>query len=124
MDQCSRALIRASFYQGSLYLQYMPYPSAPATFDELIQLIPPRGSTNVYRFQSADKPFELRIGRNSSNIVYLNFCTPDDTATFWPCVRTIESLTSQRAIWAHWQRFLEDPDSYLAWKYIGNSAAA
>jgi hypothetical protein len=100
------------------------YPPAPTTFDELVKLIPPRGAINRYRFISADKPFELGIARNQANIVYLSFCTPDDRATFWSCVRTVESLTSQRAVWSQWQRFLEDPDSYLTWKYIGNSAAA
>jgi len=34
-------------------------------------------------------------------------------------VRTVESLTSQRAVWSHWQKFLEDPDDYLTWKHIG-----
>jgi hypothetical protein len=101
----------------------MTYPSAPTTFEDLIQLIPPRGTTNTYRFLAADKPFELRIGRNSSNIVYLEFCVPDEQWKFWPHVRTVESLTSQRSIWSHWQKFLEEPDSYLTWKYIGKSTA-
>lgn len=35
------------------------------------------------------------------------------------CVRTVESLTSQRAVWTHYQKFLADPDSYLTWKYVG-----
>jgi hypothetical protein len=102
----------------------MIYPPAPTTFDELVKLIPPRGATNRYRFIAADKPFDLQIGRNELNIVFLSFRVPDDKTTFWPCIRTVESLTSQRAIWSHWQKFLEDPDSYLTWKYIGDSAAA
>ena len=53
------------------------------------------------------------------NVVFLSFFVPDNQWTFWPCVRTVESLTTQRTIWAHWQRFLTDPDHYLTWKYIG-----
>ena len=102
----------------------MSYPAAPTTFDELIKLIPQRGGAIRYRFTAADKPFELHIGRNEANIVHMSFSAPDENTTFWPCIRTVESLTSQRAIWSHWERFLEDPDSYLTWKYIGNSAAA
>jgi hypothetical protein len=55
------------------------------------------------------------------NIVCLEFCIPDPPWQFWSCVRRVESLTSQRAVWSHWQRFLDDPDSYLTWKYIGES---
>jgi hypothetical protein len=106
------------------YLCLMPYPTAPTTFDELVRLIPPRGANNRYRFTATHKPFELEIGRNETNIVQLSFSAPGDRTTFWPCIRTVESLTSQRAIWSHWQRFLEDPESYLTWKHIGNSAAA
>jgi hypothetical protein len=58
------------------------------------------------------------------NIVCLEFCVPDNQWTFWPCIRTVESLTSQRAVWAHWLKFLENPDSYLTWKYIGSSSVA
>jgi hypothetical protein len=97
------------------------YPPAPTTFDELVKLIPSRGSICKHRFVVADKPFELQIGRNEANIVHLSFSAPDDHTTFWPCIRTVESLTSQRAIWSHSQRFLEDPDSYLTWKYIGKA---
>jgi hypothetical protein len=100
------------------------YPPAPTSFDDLIQLIPPRGSISKHRFVTADKPFELRIGRNQINVVFLSFCVPDEIWTFWPCVRTVESLTSQRAVWSHWQKFLEDPDDYLTWKYIGSSSVA
>jgi hypothetical protein len=107
-----------------LNLRPVPYPPAPTTFDELLKLIPPRGATNRYRFTVANAPFELHIGRNEVNIVHLSFSTPDGHTTFWPCIRTVESLTSRRAVWSHWQRFLEDPGSYLTWKYIGNSAAA
>jgi len=53
------------------------------------------------------------------NVVFLEFCAPDDRTTFLPCIRTVESLTAQRVIWHHWQQFLSDPDSYLSWKYIG-----
>jgi hypothetical protein len=97
------------------------YPPAPITFDELIKLIPPRGATNRCRFIAAGRPFELQIGRNQLNIVFLSFQVPNDKANFWPCIRTVESLTSQRSIWSHWQKFLEDPDGYLTWKYIGKA---
>ena len=53
------------------------------------------------------------------NIVWLEFCASDEKTAFWPCFRTIESLTPQRAVWMHWQKFLEDPETYLTWKYIG-----
>jgi hypothetical protein len=96
----------------------VPYPPAPTTFEDLIQLIPHRGCITKFRFIKDDKPFELRIGRNQINVVFLSFCVPDERWTFWPSVRTMESLTSQRAVWSHWQKFLEDPDSYLTWKYI------
>jgi len=95
------------------------YPPAPTAFEDLIQLIPPRGSISTHRFVTAHKPFELRIGRNQINVVFLSFCVPDEMWTFWPCVRTVESLTSQHAVWSHWQKFLADPDDYLTWKYIG-----
>jgi hypothetical protein len=58
------------------------------------------------------------------NVMFLGFCVPDEMWTFWPCVRTVESLTSQRAVCSLWQKFLEDPDGYLTWKYIGGSSAA
>lgn len=67
----------------------------------------------------AEKPFELEISRNRWNIVFLSFCLPDEKTKFWPCVRTVESLTSQQAVWSVWQRFLANPDMYLTWKYIG-----
>jgi hypothetical protein len=35
------------------------YPPAPTSFEDLIQLIPPRGANNRYRFNVADRPFEL-----------------------------------------------------------------
>jgi hypothetical protein len=101
----------------------MTYQPPPTTFDDLVKLIPARGTTSRYRFIAADKPFELQIGRNEANIVHLSFSTPDDRTTFWPCVRTVESLTSQRAVWSHWQRFLAEPDDYLTWKYIGKPLA-
>lgn len=47
------------------------------------------------------------------NVVFLSFCVPDGKTIFWPYDRTVESLISQRAVWSHWQRFLEDPDRYL-----------
>ena len=97
----------------------MPYPPAPTTFEDLIQLIPPRGAIGKHRFIVTDKSFELRIGRNQINVVFLSFCVPDEMWAFWPCVRTVESLTSQRAVWSHWQKFLADPDDYLTCKYIG-----
>jgi hypothetical protein len=102
----------------------MPYPSAPATFEELVKLIPPRGAIAKHRFTINGKPFELEIGRTHYNVVHLAFGVPVDRAQYWPRVRVVESLTSQRALWSHWQRFLEDPDRYLTWKYIDNSAAA
>jgi len=98
------------------------YPPAPTTFDELMHLIPPRGTITKHRFVVAGKPFELQIGRNTGNIVWLEFCLPDPPWHFWTCIRRVESLTSQRAVWAHWQRFLDDPDAYLTWRYIGNSS--
>jgi len=55
------------------------------------------------------------------NVVCLEFCVPDGQWTFWPHVRTIESLTSQRSLWSHWQKLLEDPHSYLTWKYVGKA---
>jgi hypothetical protein len=100
----------------------MSYPPAPTTFEDLIQLIPPRGSISKHRFVKDGKPFELRIGRNQINVVFLSFCAPDGRTAYWPCVWTVESLTSQRAVWAHWQKFLADPDMYLTWKYIGSSS--
>jgi hypothetical protein len=36
-------------------------------------------------------------------------------------VRSVESLTSQHAVWSHWQKFLENPDDYLTWNYIGGN---
>ena len=84
-----------------------------------MQLIPTRGNISIHRFIIAGKPFELQIGRNHGNIVFLSFGVPDDRASYWPCIRTVESLTSQRSVWTHWQRFLADPDDYLTWKYIG-----
>jgi hypothetical protein len=74
------------------------YQPASTSFEDLIQLIPARGNISTYRFITADKPFELRVGRNQINIVFLSFCVPDGKTTFWPCIRTIESLTSQRAV--------------------------
>jgi len=53
-----------------------------------------------YWFVTADKPFELRVGRNLINVVFLSFCAPDGKTTFWPCVRTVESLTSRRTVWS------------------------
>ena len=97
----------------------MPYPPAPTTFEDLIQLIPPRGTIGKHRFIVAGKPFELEISRNETNIVFLSFRAPDGKTTYWPCIRTVESLTRQRIIWSHWQKFLADPDDYLTWKYIG-----
>ena len=102
----------------------MTYPPAPTAFEDLIQLIPPRGSITKFRFIKGDRPFELRIGRNQINVVFLSFCVPDEKWTFWPCVRTVESLTSQRAVWSHWQKFLKDPDMYLTWKSVGSSSMA
>lgn len=113
-----------SFCRPSSYLRFVTYPPAPTTFDELVNLIPPRGATSRYRFLVADRPFELRIGRTLANVVFLDFCAPGGRTTFWPCVRTVGSLTSQRAVWAHWQKFLEDPESYLTWKHIGCSSVA
>jgi hypothetical protein len=101
------------------YLCCMPSQAAPSTFEELVHLVPPRGAITKHRFIHEDRPFELRIGRNSFNVVRLEFCVPDEAWTFWPCVRTAESLTTQRAVWSHWQKFLEDPNDYLTWKYIG-----
>jgi hypothetical protein len=99
----------------------MTYPPAPTTFDELIKLIPPRGQNRKHRFILAERPFELQIGRTSMNVVWFTFGVPDDRWQFWPPVRTVESLTRQRDVWAHWQKFLENPDMYLTWKYIGSS---
>ena len=71
------------------------------------------------------RPTEERWTRSGTNIVFLSFCVPDEMWTFWPCVRTVESITSQRAVWSHWRKFLEDPDSYLTWKYsVGNRKGA
>jgi len=105
----------------SLYLCLMTYPPAPTTFDELMKLIPPRDTITKHRFTIAEKPFELQIGRSSENVVWLEFCVPEPPWQFWPRIRTVESLTSQRAIWLHWQKFLADPDMYLTWKYIGKA---
>jgi hypothetical protein len=52
------------------------------------------------------------------NAVWMTFCVPDPQWIFGPNVRTVESMTSQRAVWAYWQQFLEDPDMYLTSKYI------
>jgi hypothetical protein len=91
----------------------MTYPPAPTTFEDLIKLIPTHGSLSIYRFVLAVGPFELRIGRTSVNVVSLSFCLPDDLTRFWLCIRTSQSLTSLRAIWSRWQKFIQDSDSYL-----------
>ena len=87
----------------------MAYPSAPATFDDLIKLIPPRGAIARHRFTCDGKPFELEIGRTQYDVVHLAFCLSDERAQYWPRVRVVESLTSKRALWSHRQRFLEYP---------------
>ena len=117
-------IIELFFPHPSCYLRRVTFAPAPSTFEDLIQFIPPRGSISKYRFVTANKSFDLRIGRNSMNVVFLSSCAPDDKTTFWPCVRTVESLTSQRAMWSHWQKFLEDPETYLTWKYISSSSVA
>jgi hypothetical protein len=94
----------------------MTCPPAPSTFDDLVRLIPPRGQLRSYRLVLDEKQFELRIGRNDLNIVFMSFCVPDGRNDFFPCVRTVESLTSQRDIWKHWQRFMSDPDEYLTFR--------
>lgn len=52
------------------------------------------------------------------NVVWMTFSVPDQPWEFWPTVRRVESLTTQRAVWAYWHQFLEDPDMYLTWKYM------
>lgn len=54
----------------------MTYPPAPTTFDELMKLIPPRESICKHRFVMAKKLFELKMGRNQLNIVFLSFRIP------------------------------------------------
>ena len=71
----------------------MTYPPAPTTFDDLMQLIPSRGTIAKHRFVVTERPFELQISRNSMNIVWLEFCAPDGRNQFWPCGRRIESVT-------------------------------
>jgi hypothetical protein len=95
------------------------YPPAPTTFDELVKLIPHRGATKRYRFDVANRSFESQVGRNQADLVHLAFSSPHNRASFWPCTRTVGSLTSQRSEWSHWKKLLNDPDSYLTWKHIG-----
>jgi hypothetical protein len=116
-----RTAIALSLVYQSMYLRRMTYPPTPSTFEDVIQLIPPRDKISKYRFSLSDKLFEIQIGRTSMNIVWLTFCVPDPRWEFWPNVRTVESLTTQRAVWAYWQQFLENPDMYLTSKYIGGS---
>jgi hypothetical protein len=94
----------------------MPYPPSPTTFEEVIQLIPRQRKIDRHRFMIGDKPFELTIGRNDSNIVFLEFGMPHPTFEFFPTTRTVESLQTQRQIWSVWEKFLADPDDYLTWK--------
>lgn len=58
------------------------------------------------------------------NVVWMTFGVPDDRWQFWRPVSAVESLTSQRDVWAHWQKFLEDPDSYSTFTYIRSSSVA
>ena len=96
-----------------LVLFLLKSPPTPKEFDELVKLIPPRGSISKHHFVVADRPFELRISRNRMNVVFFSFCVPDGKTTLWSCIRTIQSLTSQRGVWLHWQKFLDHPDMYL-----------
>jgi hypothetical protein len=49
-------------------------------------------------------------------------CPANHSAFLWNEIasfRTVELLTSPRGFCSHWKKFLEDPDDYLTWKYIG-----
>lgn len=118
-SRCRSFAKRLFFGHSSCYLRLVTFPPAPTTFEDVIQLIPPREQINKHRFVLGERPFELQIGRTSMNVVWLTFCVPDPRWEFWPNVRTVESLTTQRAVWAYWQQFLEDPEMYLTSKYIG-----
>ena len=70
------------FCRRSFYLPFVPYPPAPTEFEDVIRLIPFRGTITKNRFMIIDKPFELRIGRNESNIVFLEFCVPVERVAY------------------------------------------
>lgn len=65
------------------YFLLVIYPPAPTTFEEVVQLIPPREKIGKHRFVVDDKPFELHIARTSMNVVWLKFCVPDHRWQFW-----------------------------------------
>jgi hypothetical protein len=92
------------------------YPDAPTTFEEVIKLIPRQGKIDRHRFKLGDKPFELTIGRNDMNMVFLEFGVPNTHFEFFSTTRTVDSLASQRQIRSVWENFLADPDDYLTWK--------
>jgi len=94
----------------------MFHPQAPTTFEDVIRLVPPRGKIVRHRFVLGDKPFEIEIGTNDSNPVFIDFCAPDGKNEYYPCIRSVGGLMSQRAIWSVWERFLADLDDYLSWK--------
>ena len=92
------------------------YPNAPTTFEDVIRLVPPRGKIQKHRFVLGDRPFEIQIGRNDMNIVWITFGVPQPHFEFHDVTRKVESLMTQRQVWAVWERFLKDPDEYLTWK--------
>jgi hypothetical protein len=94
----------------------MMYPNAPTTFEEIVKLIPKRGKIERHRFMIGEKPFELTIGRNDSDFVFMQFGVPHSTFQFFPTTRTLEGMQTQRQIWAVWEKFMTDPDDYLTWK--------
>jgi hypothetical protein len=94
----------------------MPYPPAPTSFDDVIRLVPPRDKIIKHRFTRNERSFEIQIGRNESDFVFIDFCASDEKNEFYPCVRSVGGLMTQRAIWSVWERFLTDPDDHLTWK--------
>ena len=62
---------------------------------------------------------DIKIGRNDLNVVFLEFGVPDDKNDFYNCIRTIGSLTRQRAIWSVWEKFIADPDEDLTFRRFG-----
>jgi len=94
----------------------MTYPNAPTTFEEIVKLIPKRGKVVKYRFVLGDKPFEIQIGRNDMNIVWITFGVPQPRFEFYDITRTVEPLMTQRQVWSVWEKFQKDPDDYLTWR--------
>ena len=63
-----------------------------------------------------EKPFELTIGRNDIDILFMSFVVPDPNFEFYRVERTLEGMHTQRQVWGVWAKFLADPDDYLTGK--------